>query len=363
MTPDAEGFLQPAIDPARCIHCGTCESACPVLAPRRRQPDAAYLAARAMSEPVRRGSSSGGVFPLLARAMLLSGGVVYGARQEFPSGQVRHVRVDREDRLPRLWGSKYLQSRMDEALPMLARDVDEGRKALFSGTPCQVAALFSFLGRRPDDLVAAEVICHGVPSHELFLDYRNDVIPPGKRDGVSGFLFRDKRVGWAKSGTCWQFRDGAPDLQASSDLFLRAFSLDLVSRPSCHRCRFRDGASGSDLTLGDFWEGEVFHPDWDDETGISAVVVRSPRGKALLDAASSLGLDVRPSRRKDILAANSALVRDFPPNRARALFFRLRKHMRFSRAVRLALGIDGFLSLPRHLRPSALRERWKRLLA
>ena len=360
MAPDRDGFPYPVCHSEKCVHCGKCARVCPVGHVWESFPPIAMFAARAADIDLRKNSSSGGIFPLVSRVVLSCGGVVYGAALEEGTQRTIHVRVVDETRLARLRGSKYSQSDMGGCFRHAKDDLDNGTPVLFSGCPCQIAGLKLFLGREYDNLFTLDVICHGVASPKVFNLYRESVVPKSLLGHVSSFASRDKLRGWAKTGTRWNFDDGSPEIRLCPDPFVTAFSRDLFSRPSCHHCVLRSHESGSDITLGDFWGGERLLPEWNDETGISAVMVHSEKGRALFEETRQLGLACKPTTMDAIAAGNPALVRDFAPNRASSVFHFLAKFISFVPAVKMSLAIDYILSLPHHLRPSALRERLRR---
>lgn len=172
MQPDAEGFLYPVIDQSLCIDCGLCEKVCPVLH-RNEAPDPASLpvyACRNTNDAVRMSSSSGGVFTLLAEQVIARGGVVFGAR--FDSDfMVVHDSAETLEELAPLRGSKYTQSRIGDSFRRALALLKQGREVMFVGTSCQIAGLKRFLGRPYEKLLAVDVLCHGVPSPEVYVRY------------------------------------------------------------------------------------------------------------------------------------------------------------------------------------------------
>ena len=137
------GFMLPHIDQDRCIHCKRCEEVCPAgKVPIKANTDAVW-AMRNCNAKERHCSSSGGIFSPLARYVLRSGGVVYGA-QQFSALDVRHVRVASLQELPALRGSKYIQSNIGMSYRLVQEDLEYGRKVMFVGTPCQVVGLKAF---------------------------------------------------------------------------------------------------------------------------------------------------------------------------------------------------------------------------
>jgi coenzyme F420-reducing hydrogenase beta subunit len=360
LVPDSEGFLYPNLNPGKCLSCGRCSRVCPVLHPPASVPPLSCLAARSADSDIRKVSSSGGVFAELAKIVLSKGGIVYGAAMDFPECTTRHVYIKSIDDLPRIQGSKYVQGNASDRFPEIQEFLKNGETVLFSGLPCQTAALASFLGAVPPNLILVDLICHGAPSPDVFLQYRNELLNRVNGIRVLSLAFRDKQRGWGKTSSTWRIERGSDILRLEDDLFVKAFSLDLFSRPSCHRCAFRSFATAADITLGDYWDGKNAPSDWDDETGISVALLHSTKGQELFLATPKVVLPSVETTLVDILCGNSSLVRSFSPNRCRRLFFFLRKRLSFRLSVRLSLGIDYLLSLPGHLRPSALRKRFGR---
>ena len=172
MTEDEDGFLYPSISSALCVECGQCLKVCPFrneLCPESLQETYAAVAENVdLSE-----SSSGAVFPSIAINFLKTGGIVYGCSMQYENDQitVRHTRVSNEKELIRLKGSKYVQSDMGLTYPSVKEDLNNGLKVLFSGTPCQVAGLYSYLREDHPNLYTIDIVCHGVPSQKFFHSY------------------------------------------------------------------------------------------------------------------------------------------------------------------------------------------------
>lgn len=96
------------------------------------------------NESIRAASRSGGVFTALSDKIFDEDGVVYGCilTDDFMSV---HVRVEGEDVRNLMRGSKYIQSRLGDTFKDVKKDLESGKKVLFSGTSCQVAGLRKFL--------------------------------------------------------------------------------------------------------------------------------------------------------------------------------------------------------------------------
>lgn len=169
MKSDVEGFKFPVIDADKCVNCGLCREVCPVVSARFENSAAPACYAAQGSDELRAASSSGGAFGILAESVLKEGGAVAGAvfREDWT---VEHVVVDKMDELWRLRGSKYMQSDMGNCYRQVKTLLDKGTRVLFSGTPCQVAGLRSFLKKDYGNLYCLDIICHGVPSAQMFLE-------------------------------------------------------------------------------------------------------------------------------------------------------------------------------------------------
>ena len=291
MTPDEEGFLYPVVDPAKCVRCGRCRNACPSLGRLKARHPLQAFAVRAKDRSLRTASSSGGVFSLLAEMTLAAGGVVFGAVWT-RDWSVAHAKAETAAELAAMRGSKYLQSRMDGVYAAVRAELAKGRRVLFSGTPCQVAALRGFLGGDDERLLAVEVMCHAAVSPRAWFAYlraRSEEWRPGSGQGdvsanFTGMTFRDKRDGWSHSAVCLRFSDGSSyRRRQSEDLYMWAYCAHLITRPSCHACRMRHFRSSADMTIGDFWGVGNHHRELMDDLGVSAVFANTDRGRAALE--------------------------------------------------------------------------------
>lgn len=233
---------------------------------------------------IRNQSSSGGIFTIIAERTIREGGVVYGA--VFGADwQVEHNKAESIDALKAMRGSKYVFSDFLRAVKAAVADLDQGRKVLFSGTPCQVAAMRKRAGDNPL-LLLVEVVCHGAPHPEYWTRYLDEIChSKGKTlTDVSTVNFRDKCTGWENYSFTVEFKDGSRFTQLHDDnLYMRAFLHDLTLRETCFHCHFKyPGGSVADITLGDLWGISKLAPELDDHLGTSLVVARTITGKTCL---------------------------------------------------------------------------------
>lgn len=315
MVADNEGFYFPFIDDALCVECGACVRSCPVLTGPSDGLSLACYAAKSRDRRVVAASSSGGVFSELASRVLDGGGIVFGAAYDKITLHVSHVGIDSPNQIDRLRGSKYVQSEIGDAYQSVAHALTEKRKVLFSGTPCQIAGLRASLKRDDENLFLVDVICHGVPSVKLFDQLKNELHNAhGKLYDIS---FRDKSEGWSsREVTGWYKGLGKIREHGRLNDYFRAFIGKLTIRRSCEICRFNAGRSGSDITLGDFWGIGNVCPEFDDDTGVSAVIIHSKKGANAFDALKCLKREVALS---DITSSNPsyAAVRRVNPKRSK----------------------------------------------
>lgn len=332
MQPDEQGFMHPIIDEAVCINCDLCRKACPILGEKSVGVAPKVIACKNRNDNIRSNSSSGGIFTALAEHIINDGGVVYGAAFNMQM-EVGHQRIESIEELSALRGSKYTQSRIGDCLTRAKKDLSNGRKVLFTGTPCQIGGLRSYLGKNYEGLYCIEVVCHGIPSPAIFRHYLNSLeTKAGSK--ISEFNFRDKTESWQQYSIRVKFENGALIHQRGAENpFQRGFIADLYTRPSCTACQFKKFASGADITLGDFWGSGIFGKEYNDDRGISLVCVNSDKGEKLFNYIKSALYDIRPSTLLDATQFNPCIVRSTTMHPKSEKFWRAYKSEDFDALV------------------------------
>ncbi|MBR5156066.1 MAG: Coenzyme F420 hydrogenase/dehydrogenase, beta subunit C-terminal domain [Clostridia bacterium] len=286
MKPNHEGFLYPEVDSEKCVDCGACKEVCPVLKEYSGNPKGAAYACINKDEGTRKNSSSGGIFSLLAEYVLNMGGVVFGAAFK-EDLSVCHIEVSKAEELGKLRGSKYLQSSVGETFLSVKTRLKEGKVVLFCGTPCQISGLFAFLGGTDENLIAVDIICHGVPSPKVWKKYL-EFVEEKNKDCINNKelpSFRDKKYGWRRFSLSVSLeKKGRVVTPLDKDLFMRAFLKNYCLRPSCYNCSSRAIERQSDITLADFWGIDRVCPELFDNRGSSLVMVNSQRGNEVFES-------------------------------------------------------------------------------
>ena len=349
---DEEGFLYPKMDLGSCINCGLCENVCPVLNQDGKQEPLAVYAANNKDLEIRKNSSSGGIFTLLAEEILKQGGVVFGAKFN-EKWEVIHDFVESIDKLGEFRGSKYVQSKIGNTYSQASHFLEEGRWVLFSGTPCQIAGLRKYLRKEYEKLLTVDVICHGAPSPGVFRTFLRDeinkadrydrvkkavwapCIPLVKKNDeidykrIKAIVFRDKRKGWKmydfflaiyKASAVGEKSVKFSYTRVDKHPYMDGFLKDLYLRPSCYSCPAKGLSSGSDITLGDYWGIETLMPKMDDDKGTSVVITNTSKGETLITELKDRMLLCK-SCWSDLLPRNPALTHSAKLTEKRPLFF------------------------------------------
>jgi len=298
-----EGFYTPVIDKAKCVECGRCCEVCPVISlpvlERLSKPFA--YASWSKDERTRMTSSSGGVFTEIARTVLEKGGVVYGVVWGDDLIPV-HERAENNIMLKRMRGSKYVQSYVGEAYRKIIGDLERRVPVLFSGTPCQVAALNRIVGKeKSTNLYEVDIVCQGVPSPTLFKKYLM-YVSNGRK--IVSLNMRDKSKGWTNYQIKIEFEDGSSYVSLHrKDLFLFGYLSNLFLNNSCYNCPFSMIPRQGDVTLGDFWG---VAKRLRDERGVSLVLVNSEKGEQLIRDVRNI--ELFPVKLQDVARNNPRVM-------------------------------------------------------
>ncbi len=350
MRPDDEGFLYPEIDTAKCIHCDLCRKVCGFGLPGggAEKPGHTKTPSVFAARKVDGGhwqSRSGGAFAALAETVLAAGGVVYGAALAPDCAAVRHVRAETPAELGPLRGSKYLQSETDGAMRQAAKELAAGKTVLFSGVACQIDGLYRLLAQKQiptQALLTCDIVCHGVPSPEI---WRANLAYLTKKYGAAPeeAQFRDKGMGWRAHIESYT----VGGKKHFSNRFTQLYGQGLITRPACAACSYCQVQHPADLTLSDGWNVKAAAPEWDDNQGVSCILVQTEKGANLLEKCGAR-LEKNPVPMG--YRGQPNLLHASQPGAARADFWRLYREKGYAAAVkRYASSLKELAKIPYNL--------------
>lgn len=324
MKQNEEGFYAPFLQESACIGCGKCLSHCPVASPtcvtRSPLPDKGYAGSH-RDTAVLMESASGGAFSALVSASSVD--QIYGMTWD-TAKTVSCLRCTPENIAP-LRKSKYVQGRINGAYRKVQQDLKQGLRVLYSGTPCQIAGLYAFLGYRPEGLITVEILCHGVGSPGLFADYCTH-LELWEESKITDFSFRKKseRKGeWEAFHTVVSFENGKTK-SSHMDKFTRLFLQRTILRSSCGVCPFADCRRVSDLVLGDYWGCRKYSPALYKKHGVSVVIPITGKGKSVLEKMDEQ-MTLTAVSMDSITAGNCILLHPQATSDQRAPFFHAMK--------------------------------------
>ena len=332
---DEDGFWHPQIDPSKCIDCHLCQRACPVLKlPERQKTNAEKPKVYAVyhkDHAIRCNSTSGGMYYALAEHILAEGGWLAGCVYTDDFDHAEHIVSNTQEGLQRIMRSKYFQSDTQGIYTKVKSLLNEGELVLFCGAPCQVAALYKFLGKEYENLFTVDFICRGINTPLAYQAYMKELVEE-YQSPLQEVRFKDKSKGWTKLGTKIIFANGKTVYRNRfNDPWVNGFIFgDIYMRMSCAKCRFKGFPRHADITIGDFW-GIPLTTD-EKKYGLSLAMLNNNHGQKLFVMAKD-SLIYREENLERAIAGNPALLHPAPISANRKKFFQLLKTKKYSEAV------------------------------
>lgn len=338
MNKNSEGFLYPNINSLSCINCKLCIKACPIINQKvKNKKPLRIFAYHADNENIRMTSSSGGAFHYFATKIIEQNGFIMGAgfNEEW---KVTHQEATSLKELENLKRSKYVQSDINNTYQRTQELLKKGEIVLFTGTPCQIAGLHSYLRKEYNNLYTIDLICHGVPSPDVFDAYSAEIsntkscdinsnplrfYKKNNKEGkkISYINFRTK-----KGNNLWRLYSLELNFQNSDthiihdwkhDIYSKGFLDNLYLRESCYQCQFRNLTSGADITIGDFWGIEKYLTSHDDNKGTNVIIINTQKGAQLCSDMTS----IHEGNLQQIIEHNISLIKSPKPHTLRNFFF------------------------------------------
>ena len=317
MKPDEEGFLYPSINQEICTDCDLCKKICAFQNGYEKSDNLEtpfVYAVKHKNEEIRLTSTSGGAFTGISDFILESGGVVYGAAFD-DNFRVIHNKASTKSERDKFKGSKYIQSDLLDTFLEIKTLLASDKTVLFSGTPCQTAGLGKFLEKvNTEKLFICDIVCHGVPSPLIWKDYL--IYLENKYNSkLKQYNCRSKIFGWRKHTELVVFKNGATAYKSpNSQIHKNLFYTNKTLRPSCYKCKYTNFQRPSDFTIADFRGIERSLPEFDDDIGVSLVLVNTQKGFNLFERIKS-NLIYKESNVQDCLQRNLEQPTSKPKNR------------------------------------------------
>ena len=355
LIPDIEGFLYPKIREEECMKCGLCKKVCPVnyvINENNKNSMRAFVGIN-KQESVVFESSSGGAYTSIFKYFIKQGFLVYGVKWGNNFKVIYDFATDIKA-CEEFRKSKYILSDTNHFFEKIVCQLKNGKKVLFSGTPCHCAALHLFLDVKKvstENIFFIDIICHGAPNQKLFDSYIEET-NIRNRNGiqVSSYTFRCKKpfLGVINSRTAEIIYDDGTEkiVDAKTDPFLKGYYNRLFYRKSCEKCSFANISRVTDMTIGDAWHIEDLYPEWDSHSGVSLILLNTERAKSI--AVNLLkGMTCKEISLDWAIKNNSQLKTPTTMHKNRNLFFQLYRTKGFYTAVDKCIPISYMGSIKR----------------
>lgn len=297
MREDEEGFRYPVVEATKCVDCGACRNICPVdHMPQGFSENKFAFGGYHTDQTVRDNSTSGGAFSAIVERWCDDNYVIFGAASD--GLKVYHTHIQDKRGLNIFRKSKYSQSIMGDSYAEAKKFLSQGKKVLFSGTPCQIAGLRGYLKKaNTDNLLTVEVICEGVPS-PLYIRKYDEWLQKKYHSSIKELDYRYTDMKPLKNPVSgkWDFEVMHTLLENGKSFkkdrwfnpFWSIWLNHLMSRPSCYRCPFTNTARVADISLGDLWGVHLYCPElYGKNGGASLVVCNTEKGKRAVDGAKN----------------------------------------------------------------------------
>lgn len=336
MKEDEWGYIYPDIDESICINCNLCKKACPSLETKIkfRLPEKTFVS-WSIDEKDRLSSSSGGAASVISKYIVETGGYVFGAAYD-KNLLVKHIGVNTKEGLSKLKESKYTHSSIGASFSEVKSLLIDNKKVLFIGTPCQIAGLLQFLDKGYDNLITIDIICHGVPSNKMLVDYVQEILGTTDIDKVkfrngtdNNFaitFIKNNNVIYKKA-----FRESE---------YYMGFMEGLNYRENCYTCSYAKKERISDITLGDFWGIGKLEPfNYNTEKGVSLILCNTEKGNELFSLVKD-NMFVEERKLKEAVDGNEQLRKPTKHHEKRDIF--LKKYLcgSFNKAIKSCLRIS-----------------------
>ena len=278
MRGDEFGFYKPVIDNEKCVNCGLCEKVCPIDKFNSTNENAPKVFALQINDEKQLyKSASGGAFAVIAKEVISQGGVVYGVIYD-DEMKVCHSRTETFDGLEKMYSSKYVQSNTKTTFKQAKEDLENEKTVLFSGTPCQIAGLKSYLRKDYQNLLTIDLVCHGVPSPKVFEIYKQEFMKNKPDETLLNVNFRSKKAGWGIHYLIHYttITTTLRNYHKPKDFWV--YIMNYIFNTSCGNCKFNKNPRVADISIGDFWGVDEYDKSLNNDKGLSILLINNEKG-------------------------------------------------------------------------------------
>lgn len=323
MKTDELGFVYPEIDENKCTNCNMCRKVCPFEngdSVKNDSEKSVSIVAVHKDKDVCFNSSSGGAYTSICS--ILDDDETYFAGVTIDDEFKVFHEISDDYKMFRK--SKYVMSDTNGIFSKVKSKLDEGKKVVFSSSPCQVAALKLFLKKEYENLITIDVVCRGAPSQKLF-DECLEYTQKEENSKIDKYIFKNKKTvnGKINCRSCEIIFENGKNVcrDSKTDLYLKFFNSYLCKRESCGSCNFYTPDRVGDITLMDAWHIEKIYPELNPLEGISAIMFNSDKVTFLLDEIKKQMNTYEISTQK-LIELNRTLRIAGPHNTHRSLFIK-----------------------------------------
>ena len=283
MSFEENNFYTPKINETKCVKCGKCLKVCPALEYKSKNTQEPVCYAVSAQDKERKNSTSGAVFPIIAKYILNKGGYVCGVAWD-ENFEAKHIIINDEKDLYKLRYSKYVQATTCNCFSEIKKLLEDNKYVLFSGTPCQNAGLIKFINKDYEKLITVDILCHGAPSPKVWQDYLEKNY---EKDNITCINFRNKNNGWVRCGEIWYYGNSSSISLSNGKeepigVFYEAFLKHRLSNEACLECKYKPIKRPADFTLGDFWHFYK-NKEMNDGLGLSAVLLNNKKAEKIFN--------------------------------------------------------------------------------
>jgi Pyruvate/2-oxoacid:ferredoxin oxidoreductase delta subunit len=320
MKADEYGFRYPSINYDSCVDCGLCKKKCPVLNNEKTSVGnnvKAVCASITHDRNIWRNSSSGGAFSEICNTIGNDDTIVFGAKWD--GFRVKHDYIVGVKNIVPFLKSKYVAGYDETTIKMAKEFLDDGKSVIYSGRPCQIAALKSFLGKDYKNLICIDLACHGVGSPEVFSRWIK-WLEKKYKSKILGYSFREKLLSNTRcisQASKYYFEDGSQKTTAS-DYYWFVYRSGLIMRKSCQNCQFA-GHSDSDITLADFKNKYDYLKEHNGHKNVSTLVAHTNKGLDIIERLRA-NMDIYNCYEEDLRKTNPKLFKSVASNEMRDKF-------------------------------------------